>query len=177
MNAEETNVKGVFVLSTDIREDDRGAFARLFCETELADQGILFQVAQSSVSVNSADRTLRGLHYQSDEAPESKIVRCVHGAVWDVTVDLRPTSSSYLAWFGTELSSDNMQALVIPAGCAHGFLTLCDDAALLYMMDQAYLPDTACGVRWDDPAFSISWPHRPLIISERDATYPDYIAS
>jgi len=174
---EETDIQGLFILSSDPHTDERGHFARLYCGSELGDNGIPFPVAQSSISHNVSAGTLRGLHYQSDMAPESKIVRCVRGSIWDVAVDLRPSSKTYLKWFGAELSADNLNALLIPAGCAHGFLTLTDFSDVLYMMDQAYVPDSARGARWNDPTFTINWPHDPAVISERDATYPDFMAS
>lgn len=174
MRFENTPVEGLLAVSTGAQADARGHFARVFCEIEMAEAGHAFHVVQSSISANSKKSTLRGLHYQSDAAPETKLVRCVRGAVWDVVVDLRPSSVSYLKWYGAELSGDNLTALLIPPGCAHGFMTLTDNAEVLYMMDQAYVPDTACGVRWNDAAFAIQWPGQPAVISERDATYPDF---
>ncbi len=174
LNFKKTAVEGLFVVSTDAQADSRGHFARVFCEIELAGNGHPFHVIQSSISSNLRAATLRGLHYQSVAAPERKLVRCVRGAVWDVVVDLRPTSETYLKWHGAELSGENLLAFLVPTGCAHGFMTLTDNAEVLYMMDQAYVPDTARGVRWDDAVFSIQWPEKPAVISERDATYPDY---
>ncbi len=174
VNFEETTVEGVYVAASEGHADNRGRFARLFCEIEMSDNGLPFHIVQSSISLNSTAGTLRGLHYQSAAAPESKLVRCVRGAIWDIAVDLRPSSKSYMKWFGSELSDENLKALLIPAGCAHGFITLTDNAEVLYMMDQAYTPDSARGVRWNDEAFAIQWPQQPRVISERDATYPDY---
>ena len=174
MNFKKTAVEGLFAVSTDAQADSRGHFARVFCEIELAGNGHPFHVIQSSISSNLRAATLRGLHYQSVAAPERKLVRCVRGAVWDVVVDLRPTSETYLKWHGAELSGENLLAFLVPTGCAHGFMTLTDNAEVLYMMDQTYVPDTARGVRWDDAVFSIQWPEKPAVISERDATYPDY---
>ncbi len=174
MKFQKTIVEGLFVVSTEAQTDNRGGFARVFCEIEMAENGNPFHVIQSSISSNSKKCTLRGLHYQSDIAPETKLVRCVRGAVWDVVVDLRPSSSTYLKWFGTELSGANLMAMLIPSGCAHGFITLTDHAEILYMMDQAYVPDSAQGVRWDDKAFAIQWPKQPAVISERDAAYADF---
>jgi dTDP-4-dehydrorhamnose 3,5-epimerase len=154
--------------------DERGFFARCFCREEFAAHGIAFEIAQCSVSLNRAERTLRGLHYQAPPYPEAKLVRCTGGRVWDCIVDLRPDSATYLRWFGEELSAANRLALLIPPLCAHGFITLAPDAEMLYAMDAPYAPGCARAVRWNDPAFAIDWPLEPLVVSEADRSIPDF---
>ncbi len=139
----------------DANVDERGHFGRLFCEREVAAAAFPFHIHQINVSRNTRAGTLRGLHYQAAPRPDPKIVRCIRGAVWDVTVDLRPDSASYLAWHGCELAAESGDAVLVPPGCAHGFVTLTDDSELLYLMGETYVPELARGVRWDDPAFGI----------------------
>lgn len=167
MTIEPTPLGGLFVIEQDRVADERGYFARTFDSAEL------FAVTQMSASYNERAATLRGLHYQADPHGESKLVRCTRGAIFDVAVDLRAGSPTRHAWYGTELTADNGRGLLIPAGFAHGFLTLEGASEVLYAMDVAHVPDAARGVRWDDPAFDIAWPARPEVISERDASYPD----
>jgi len=170
----DTPISDVKVLDLNLLSDERGFFARAFCEMEMADAGCPFQVIQSNISFNVTKGTLRGLHYQDFPRPDPKIVRCIRGGIWDVAVDLRPNSATYLKWYGAELTADNRKGLVIPPGCAHGFITLTDDAEVLYLMGETYVPELARGVRWDDPAFGIEWPITPVSMHERDANYPDY---
>lgn len=158
---------------TPIR-DERGFFARTFCAATLADAGIQFEVSQANVSHNLKAGTLRGMHYQAEPQPDPKIVRCEHGTIFDVAVDLRPASPTYLKWTGSKLSADNGAALLIPVGCAHGFISLTDHSQVLYFMGAPYVPDLARGVRWNDPAFGIKWPMMPTAMHPRDASYPDY---
>lgn len=174
MMFEATAVAGLMVVSAEAQEDQRGLFVRAFCEAESAAAGAPFHVRQANLSQNQTRGTLRGLHYQDDPKPDPKMVRCVRGAVWDVAVDLRPSSPSYLKWFGCELTAENRKAMLVPAGCAHGFMTLCDDSELLYLMAESYVAELARGVRWDDPAFAIEWPGAPVVIGARDAGFPDY---
>ena len=175
MNFEATAVSGLMVVSAEAQEDDRGSFVRAFCEEESAGAGAPFQVRQANLSQNRKRGTLRGLHYQDEPRPDPKMVRCVRGAVWDVAVDLRPPSPSFLKWFGCELSAENRKAMLVPAGCAHGFLTLSEDSELLYLMAESYVAELARGVRWDDPAFGIEWPLPVAEISSRDASWPDFV--
>jgi dTDP-4-dehydrorhamnose 3,5-epimerase len=168
----ETAVAGAFVLEPEPIEDERGFFARVFDAAELAAHGLETAVAATSIAYNRAQWTLRGLHYQTAPHEETKLVRCTRGAVYDVAADLRPDSATYLAWHGVELSADNRLALHVPAGCAHGYLTLEDESELLYQISQPYVPAAATGVRWDDPALAIAWPAAPLVISARDAELP-----
>ena len=154
--------------------DERGVFGRLFCEREIAAAAFPFHIHQVNVSTNVRTGTLRGLHYQAAPRPDPKIVRCIRGAVGDVIVDLRPDSASFLAWYGCKLSAQNGDAVLVPPGCAHGFITLADDSELLYLMGEDYVPELARGVRWDDPAFGIKWPAEPQVMAPRDAGYPDF---
>ena len=166
-----TPLAGAYVLELDRREDERGFFARSFCQHEFTEHGLNPRIAQCNVSFNAKRGTLRGMHYQAPPHEEAKVVRCTQGAVWDVVVDLRPKSATFKRWHGVELSASNRRALYIPEGLAHGFQTLTDDAELLYLMSEFYHPDAARGVRWDDPAFSIEWPLPNPRMSERDSGF------
>lgn len=174
MKLEAAGIDGLFRIPFDPKRDDRGFFARSFCRDSLAGAGVEFEVVQANLSYNKAKGTLRGMHYQADPVPDPKIVRCVHGSIFDVVLDLREGSPTYLKWEGFTLSGENRESIVIPPGCAHGFMTLTDDAEVFYLMGAPYEADLARGVRWNDPAFGIKWPMEPVSISERDAYYPDY---
>ncbi len=167
-------IAGVSLLQLSKIEDERGYFARSFCEEEFSQAGHPFRIHQSNISLNKQKGTLRGMHYQADPTPDPKYVRCLKGAIFDVVVDLRPKSKTYLQWVGAELSGDNELAIIIPGGCAHGYITLTDDCLLQYMMGAPYVPGLAAGVRWDDPAFGIDWPAEPTQMNDRDANYPDF---
>ncbi|WP_395671816.1 dTDP-4-dehydrorhamnose 3,5-epimerase family protein [Phenylobacterium sp.] len=171
-----TDIPGVVVVDADRREDARGAFARLHCPEEFAAAGHPFAPAQTSLSRNPRAGTLRGLHHQPPPNAEVKLVRAVRGRIFDVAVDLRPDSPTHRRWTAVELSADNLRAVLIPEGVAHGFLTLEPDCDVLYQISPAYRPGHEAGVRWDDPVFAIDWPAVPQLISERDAAYPDYRA-
>jgi dTDP-4-dehydrorhamnose 3,5-epimerase len=170
----ETPLPGAFVIELDRRVDDRGFFARAFCERELGEHGIPIAWPQCNISRNTRAGTLRGMHYNAAPHREAKIVRCMRGAIFDAVVDLRAGSPTRLRWFGIELSADEGNALYIPEGFVHGFLTLRDDTDVFYHMGRFFQPDAARGLRWNDPAFGIQWPRTPTTISERDATYPDF---
>ncbi len=152
--------------------DDRGLFARTYCEREFAEHGLHTDWVQSNISFNTATHTLRGMHYQRAPFEEPKLVRATAGAVYDVIVDLRPDSPTYLEHTCVELSAENRRALYIPPGFAHGFLSLQPASELLYSMGAFYAPDAAAGLRYDDPALAITWPHAPAAIAPRDAEYP-----
>ncbi len=169
-----TALPGVVVVDIDAHTDERGSFARLQCPDEFAEAGIPFSPVQTSVSRNPTARTLRGMHYQPAPFAETKLVRVVRGRMFDVAVDLRPDSPTFRQWVGEELSADNARALFIPEGVAHGFLTLEPDTDVLYQISPAFQPGHEAGVRWNDPALAIRWPGEPRLISERDATYPDF---
>ena len=170
----ETPVAGTFVIDVQPARDERGFFAKTFSTTELAAHGLETAIAECSIAFNTDRHTLRGLHYQAPPHEETKFVRCTRGAVYDVAVDLRPASPTYLRWTALELSAENRRALYVPAGCAHGYLTLQPDSELHYLISEAYAPEAARGVRWDDPHFGIGWPAAPAVISDRDASYPDF---
>jgi dTDP-4-dehydrorhamnose 3,5-epimerase len=169
----ETPLPGVWVLELEEIEDGRGWFARTFDAEEFRARGLNPDVVQCNASFNARRDTLRGMHYQAEPHGESKLVRCVRGAIFDVAVDLRSDSPTYRDWHGVELSAENRLAFYIPAGLAHGFQTLTDDCEVLYQMGHRYVPDAARGVRWDDPAFGIEWPavEGERTVSEKDGAY------
>ena len=171
---EATPIPGAFVVELERREDERGFFARVWCRDEFAALGIDAQMVQASVSHNRLAGTLRGLHFARAPAREGKLVRCERGRVFDVIVDLRPQSPAFLQHFSVQLDADRRSGLYIPPGVAHGFQTLVDDCAVLYMMTEAYRPDLADGVRHDDDAFGIRWPLPVTMIAERDRSHPDF---
>lgn len=169
-----TDIDGVVIVDLDVISDDRGSFSRLHCPEEFAAAGHPFVPAQTSLSRNAKARTLRGMHYEAAPHAEAKLVRATRGAIFDVAVDLRADSPTYLRWTGTELSAQNGRALLVGKGMAHGFITLEDDTDVLYQIDRMFEPGHGRGVRWNDPAFGIGWPTTPLVISERDAAYPNH---
>ncbi len=172
-----TPLAGAYVVELDLLGDERGWFARTYDEAWFEDHGLEPVGVQCNSSFNAAPDTLRGLHYQAEPYGEAKLVRCVRGAIWDVGVDLRPGSDSYLRWHAVELTADNRRGFYLPAGLAHGFQTLAEDCEVQYLMGQVYVPEAAHGVRWDDPAFAIDWPvpHGERTMSEKDAAYPDFV--
>jgi dTDP-4-dehydrorhamnose 3,5-epimerase len=171
---ERANLAGVVIVSPDRHTDERGFFARTWCGREFAAAGLPSTLAQCSVSWNERRYTLRGLHWEAEPQRESKLVRCTRGAIYDVVVDLRPESPSYLRHIGVELTADDHRAVFIPPGVAHGFLTLTDGTEVLYQMDSSYTAEAERGARWDDPAFAVDWPAAPAVISERDRSFPDF---
>jgi dTDP-4-dehydrorhamnose 3,5-epimerase len=164
---------GVFVIEMQKFEDERGYFARSWCSKEFAEHHLEANLVQCSVSFNRTAGTLRGMHFQIPPHGETKLVRCTRGALFDVALDLRPHSPTFLKWFGVELTVDNGKMLYIPKGFAHGFQTLADETDVLYQMADFYIPDAARGVRWNDPLFGIKWPRTTTVISQRDREYPD----
>lgn len=176
MNIRPTALAGVLVASPAPHADERGLFARTYDAALFAAAGLPTIWPQCNTSWNARKGTLRGLHYQAEPRPDPKLVRCTRGRIFDVAVDLRKNSASFGRWIGVELSADNREALAIPAGCAHGFLTLEDDCEVFYMMGEIYVPELARGVRWNDPAFAIAWPVEPETMSNKDASWPDFSA-
>ena len=174
MRFQEIEIPGAFLVDPERFEDERGFFARTFCREEFAVHGLNPDLAQCSVSFNRHMGTLRGLHYQAAPHQEDKLVRCTQGAICDAVVDLRPTSPTFKQSFVTELSAQNRRGLYIPAGLAHGFLTLTPDTEVFYQISTAYHPDSARGARWNDPSFGIDWPAQPVVMSDRDRDYPDF---
>ena len=177
MRYTETSLAGAFVVEPEPIEDERGWFARTFCTREFREHGLDPHLEQCNVSWNRRRGTLRGMHLQIAPHEEVKLVRCTTGAVHDVIVDLRPGSPTYRRWLGVELSAHNRRMLYIPAGLAHGFVTLEDETELFYQMSAAYQPAAARGVRFDDPALGIAWPVPIEIVSDKDRSYPDLTAS
>ncbi len=170
----ELAIAGAYLLLPERHEDARGFFARTFCRSEFEQRGLKAAVAQCNVSFNHRRGTVRGMHYQAPPSEEAKLVRCTRGAIWDVILDLRPGSASFRRHAGVELDADSRASLYVPAGVAHGFQTLADGAEVFYQMSEFFDPDAARGVRWDDPAFEISWPQEITVISERDLAFPDF---
>lgn len=169
----DTPLPGVVLLHADAARDSRGSFARLSCVATLAAHGIAFSPRQTSLSRSPLRGTLRGMHFQTAPSAETKIVHCIGGAVFDVVLDLRPNSPTFRRAFNVELTPDG-PGLLVPHGCAHGLLTMTDDAAVLYQIDRDFDPARASGVRWNDPAFAVVWPFPPEVISDRDAAWPDF---
>jgi dTDP-4-dehydrorhamnose 3,5-epimerase len=166
------SVAGARVIEPTPREDDRGRFARAWCQREFSEQGIEFAPLQCNMAYSIHKGTIRGLHYQIDPAPEAKLVRCTRGSVFDVVVDLRPSSPTYLAWYGVCLSADNGQMLYLPEGCAHGCLSMEDHTEIYYMTSAVYSPENARGRRYDDPTIGVRWPLSVSFASEQDKNWP-----
>jgi len=169
-----TSIDGVVVVDLELRRDDRGFFARQWCAAELTKAGLDPRIAQINTARSIAAGTLRGMHFQIAPHAEAKLVRCNRGAVFDVAVDLRPDSASFCAWYGVELSAESGRMLYIPEGCAHGYLTLAPDTDLSYQASVPYAPESARGVRHDDPAFGILWPRSIEVISKQDACWETF---
>lgn len=167
-------ISGAWRIELDRLADERGWFARSFCAEEFAARGLAGTFPQSNISFNRQTGALRGMHFQAAPRPDPKLVRCTHGAAYDVVLDLRPDSPSYLRWEAVELTAEAGTAVYIPGGCAHGFQCLAPDTQLFYQMGESYVPELARGVRWNDPAFGIAWPLPVSAINERDAAYPDF---
>jgi dTDP-4-dehydrorhamnose 3,5-epimerase len=174
MKFKETRLAGVFVIELERHRDSRGFFARSFCSEEFAAHGLPRSFVQCSISYNRRRGTIRGLHYQASPRAEGKLVRVTHGSIFDIILDLRPSSQTYCEWMSVELSDDNRRAVYIPPGFAHGFQTLTDTVELFYQMTEHYDPAAARGVRWNDPTFAITWPIDSPTLSERDATYRNF---
>ncbi|NWJ96738.1 MAG: dTDP-4-dehydrorhamnose 3,5-epimerase [Chloroflexi bacterium] len=168
----ETRLKGAFILEPKLLEDERGFFARTWCEREFEEHGLNPRLVQCNISYNKRKGTLRGMHYQVAPYAEAKLVRCTSGAIYDVIIDLRPESTTFKQWVGVELTAHNRLELYIPEGFAHGFQSLEDNSEVFYQMSQFYQAEAARGVRWDDPTFGISWPISQKTISQRDSNYP-----
>ena len=168
----ETALRGAFTVDLEEKPDDRGFFARTFSRDEAEAHGLNPDVIQCNVSLNHRAGTVRGMHYQVEPAAETKLVRCTHGAILDVILDLRPGSPTYLEHVAVELTRENRRALYVPALFAHGYQTLTDDAEVSYQVGEYYTPGFERGLRHDDPALAIEWPLPVTVISEKDATWP-----
>lgn len=174
MKFTETKLAGAYIIDLNKIEDDRGFFARTFCTQELEDHNLIPEVKQANMSWNEKSGTMRGMHYQVDPYQETKLVRCVRGALYDVIIDLRADSPTYGEWIGVELTADNRRALFVPRDFAHGFVTLEDNTDAFYMVSQSYVPNAESGIRWNDPKFAIDWPIQPSLVSDKDANWEDY---
>lgn len=172
---ERTSVDGAFLVRPELRGDERGFFGRLFCRKAFAERGLATDLAQINDSFSAQSGTLRGMHFQRAPHAETKLVRCVRGALYDVVLDIRPESPTFGRSSGHELTADNRHMLYVPKGCAHGFMTLTDDVEMLYFVDEFYAPGAEGGVRWDDPRFNIEWPMAPTVISDKDRAWPDFV--
>lgn len=165
---------GAFLVEQENRVDDRGFFARAFCKHEFDAVGISFNPIQMNNSLSLKKGTLRGMHYQLPDASENKFVRCTRGSFYDVIIDLRPDSSTFLKWYGVELSDENRLAIYVPKGFAHGFLTTQDNSEALYMVDHVHDQLLERGIRYDDPLIAIKWPIEIFEVSEKDKSWPNF---
>lgn len=171
----ETKLKGSFLIEPERKEDQRGFFARTWCQQEFEDHGLNSELVQCSVSFNNKKGTLRGMHFQVAPFEETKLVRCTKGEIFDVIIDLRRDSQTFKKYFSVVLNEQNRLMLYIPPGFAHGFQTMTDNTEVFYQMSQLYSPEHARGVRWNDPLFGIQWPSQDKrIIIDRDLNYPDF---
>ncbi len=172
---EETRLSGAFTIEFQPIRDNRGFFARAWCQKEFEAHGLITHFVQANLTFSPKRGTLRGLHYQVAPHEEIKLVRCTRGAIYDVIIDLRPESPTYAQWLAREMTADNGKMIYIPGGFAHGYQILADDTEVFYQVGQFYAPAYERGIRWDDPAFAIEWPlTRNLILSEKDKSWPDY---
>ncbi len=169
----ETRLKGAYIIELQKLEDERGFFARSWCQREFLAHGLDLHIMQCNISFNKKKGTMRGMHYQVAPFAETKLVRCTRGAIYDVIIDLRPESATFLQWIAVEITADNGKMLYVPKRFAHGFQTLEDDTEVFYQMSEFYSPEYACGVRWNDPLFNINWPDAERTISTKDQEYPD----
>lgn len=172
---EETPLSGAYIVRLQPVGDDRGFFARTFCEREFAERGLATRMVQSNTAFTRSSGTLRGLHYQTPPHGEAKLVRCIRGAVFDVMADVRPGSPTFRSWFGLELTADGRTMIYVPEGMAHGYLSLTDDSEIFYQVSAFYAPGAERGIRWNDPAFGIEWPDAGrLALSDKDRNWPDF---
>jgi dTDP-4-dehydrorhamnose 3,5-epimerase len=175
MKFSQTEIPAVYIVGLEKREDERGFFARGWCQKEFDQQGLPTGVVQANISYNRHKHTLRGFHYQVSPSEEDKLLRCTRGAVYDVVLDLRPESPTYKRHVSVVLSGANYLMILVPKGCANAFLTLEDDTEVSYLVSEFYAPPAERGVRWNDPTFAISWPViEPAVISEKDRSWPDF---
>ena len=170
----EMGIPGAYEIELEPVFDERGFFARTWCSNEFESHGLASHLSQCSVSFSTREGTLRGMHYQVAPFEETKLVRCLRGRIYDVIVDLRPESSAFKRWIGVLLTAEKRNMLYVPKRCAHGFLTLEERTEVAYQISEQHSPESARGVRWDDPAFAIAWPAKVEVISERDRTYPNF---
>ncbi len=171
-----TILEGAYIIDLEPTNDVRGFFARSWCAKEFEAHGLVANLSQCSISQNNKAGTLRGMHYQANPHAEAKLVRCTAGAIYDVIIDLRPTSQTFKAWISLVLTAENRRMIYIPKGFAHGFQSLKENSEVFYQVSEFYYPELSLSVRWDDPAFGIKWPEADCrIISDRDLSYPDFL--
>ncbi len=171
----ETKFKGVYIIEIEKIEDERGFFSRLWCQREFSQRGLNANFVQGNLAYNHKKATVRGMHYQTPPYQEVKLIRCTKGSLYDVIIDLRPNSETYLQWFSIILSDSDYKQLYIPEGFAHGYQTLTDNVEMRYGVTQFYTPEAERGIRWNDPLFKIDWPYKDnIIISEKDKNWPDF---
>jgi dTDP-4-dehydrorhamnose 3,5-epimerase len=175
MRFTEMRLKSAYIVEPEKMPDDRGFFARTWCQQEFKEHGLNSTFLQCNISFSARKGTLRGMHYQTAPFEEAKYVRCARGSIYDVIIDLRPDSETFKQWMAVELDEENGKMLYVPEGFAHGFLTRVDNTEVLYQMSAVFMPAYARGVRWNDPAFGISWPGEVMVISEKDTHYPDFV--
>jgi len=175
MMFKETKLPGAYVIDLEPNKDERGFFARTWCKTEFSSQGLNNNLVQCNISYNNKAGTIRGMHFQAPPFEEVKVVRCIRGSIFDVIIDIRPQSKTYLQWAAFELSAENRKMLYIPEGFAHGFQTLENDTEVFYQMSEYYHSTSAKGLRWDDPTFNITWPiTNGIILSDKDNSYKGF---
>ncbi|MCB0213950.1 MAG: dTDP-4-dehydrorhamnose 3,5-epimerase [Anaerolineae bacterium] len=172
----ETKLENAYIIDIQKHQDQRGFFARAWCQNEFEAHGLVPRLVQTNISYNKVKGTLRGMHYQMAPHAETKLVRCTRGAIFDVIIDLRPDTATYKQWLGVELTAANYRMLYVPEGFAHGFITLEDNVEVTYQVSQFYTPEAESGVRYNDPAFGIEWPVAVAVISDKDKSWPDYVS-
>ena len=170
-----TKLKGSYIILPEKREDERGFFARTWCQKEFEAHGLVSRVAQTNVCFSKSRGTLRGMHYQVAPCAETKLVRCTRGAIYDVVIDMRPQSPIFKQWMGVELTAGNYKMLYVPENFAHGYQTLEDNTEVIYLVSQFYSSESERGVRYSDPAFGIDWPLEVQVISDKDESWPDFL--
>ena len=170
-------INGVYIIEPEPYEDERGMLRRHFCQSEFAKHDLLTDIKQTNISENKKKYTLRGFHYQYYPKGENKVISCVKGHIYDIVVDLRKKSKTYLKWQSFNISDENRISLYVPKGCANAFLTLEDNTRILYYHSEYYSSDSEGGIRFNDPLFKFSWPTEPKIISNKDFNIPDFIDS
>ncbi len=168
-------INGVYLIEPEPFQDHRGIYRRHFCQRELKDHSINFQVAQANIVENKHRYTLRGFHFQKPPFEEGKLLSCLKGSAYDIVLDIDPKSKTYLKWKGFNLSDKNRASLYIPPGCTHAILTLEDDTIIHYYSSAFYNPKSESGIRYNDPYFKFKWPHSPAVISDKDTNHPDFI--
>ena len=174
MNFLKQSIGGLFLIKPELHQDGRGIFRRSFCKDEFEKNGINFEVAQGNISENFKKYTLRGFHYQKSPSYESKVISCVTGSLYNVVIDLRKSSKTYLKSVVLEISSVSKESICVPSGCANAFLTMTDNTAVHYYMGDSFRAETYAGIRYNDPMFSIKWPCEPKVISDKDLKIPDF---